>query len=193
MSKENKKKQCADNTDVKHENEVTTESTQETNDIQSEGNDESVKNDNAANLAEEVAKWQDKYVRLSAEFDNFRKRTLKEKMELIETASEDVLKSVLVIMDDMDRAIEANKKAEDIAVMRTGSELIHKKLYDILHNKGVKEINAMDCILDTDLHEAIAKFPVDDASKKGKIIDVVEKGYKLKDKVIRYAKVVVGE
>lgn len=193
MSKENKKKQCTENEDVNRDVEAITEPTQENNDLQAEGNDEAIENDNCAKLAEEVAKWQDKYVRLSAEFDNFRKRTLKEKMELIETASEDVLKSILIIMDDMDRAIEANKKAEDIAVIRTGSELIHKKLYDLLNNKGVREINAIDCELNTDLHEAIAKFPVEDEAKKGKIIDVVEKGYKLKDKVIRYAKVVVGE
>lgn len=193
MSKENKKKQCTENEDVNRDVEAITEPTQENNDLQAEGNDEAIENDNCAKLAEEAAKWQDKYVRLSAEFDNFRKRTLKEKMELIETASEDVLKSILIIMDDMDRAIEANKKAEDIAVIRTGSELIHKKLYDLLNNKGVREINAIDCELNTDLHEAIAKFPVEDEAKKGKIIDVVEKGYKLKDKVIRYAKVVVGE
>lgn len=193
MSKENRKKQNTDNESVENENKVITEPTQENNDVQAEGNGEAVENNNSDKLAEEVAKWQDKYIRLSAEFDNFRKRTLKEKMDLIETASEDVLKSVLVIMDDMDRAIEANKKAEDIVVMRTGSELIHKKLYDLLNNKGVKEIQSMDCELNTDLHEAIAKFPVEDEAKKGKIIDVVEKGYKLKDKVIRYAKVVVGE
>ncbi|MEG0499555.1 MAG: nucleotide exchange factor GrpE [Rikenellaceae bacterium] len=165
----------------------------EAGDTTAEGNDEEKIGSDDVNLAEEVAKWQDKYVRLSAEFDNFRKRTLKEKMELIESASEDVLKSVLVIMDDMDRAIEANQKAEDIEVVRKGSELIHKKLCDLLKSKGVKEIDAMGGELDTDLHEAIAKFPTTEEEKKGKIIDVVEKGYKLKDKVIRYAKVVVGE
>lgn len=189
MSKENKKGQCADN---KHNEHIESQPV-ENNDIQAEGNDETVAQPIDVNMAEEVAKWQDKYIRLSAEFDNFRKRTLKEKMELIDSASEDVLKSVLVIMDDMERAVEANKKAVDIEVVRTGTELIHKKLSDLIRTKGVKEIEAIGNDLDTDLHEAIAKFPTDDTDKKGKIIDVVEKGYKLKDKVIRYSKVVVGE
>lgn len=193
MSKENKNKQHADNNDVENEEVNIENQSIENNDIQAEGNDEASMGDESVNLAEEVAKWQDKYIRLSAEFDNFRKRTLKEKMDLIETAGEDVLKSVLVILDDMERAVEANKKAEDIDIVRTGIELIQKKLADMLRAKGVKEIEAMGGDLDTDLHEAIAKFPIEEESKKGKIIDVVEKGYKLKDKVIRYSKVVVGE
>lgn len=193
MSKENKNKQHADNNDVENEEVNIENQSIENNDIQAEGNDEASMGDESVNLAEEAAKWQDKYIRLSAEFDNFRKRTLKEKMDLIETAGEDVLKSVLVILDDMERAVEANKKAEDIDIVRTGIELIQKKLADMLRAKGVKEIEAMGGDLDTDLHEAIAKFPIEEESKKGKIIDVVEKGYKLKDKVIRYSKVVVGE
>ncbi len=144
-------------------------------------------------LAREKTEWQDKYARLSAEFDNFRKRTLKEKMELVSTAASDTIMSVLTILDDLERAVEANKKTEDIEVVRTGVELIHKKFGDILKNKGVTEIEALGQPLDTDLHEAIAKFPVAEEEKKGKIIDVVERGYKLKDKVIRFSKVVVGE
>lgn len=189
MTKENKKKESADIEDIALE----AEDLAKRGDTTAEGNDEGAIGDNIANLTEEVAKWQDKYVRLSAEFDNFRKRTLKEKMDLIESASEDVLRSVLVIMDDMDRAVEANDKSADIEVVKKGTALIHKKLSDLLRAKGVCEVCAMDCELDTDLHEAIAKFPVEDESKKGKIIDVVEKGYKLKEKVIRYSKVVVGE
>lgn len=189
MTKENKKHESTKDEVVTPEQEVIIEK----GDITAEGNDEEKIGKDDVNLAEEVAKWQDKYVRLSAEFDNFRKRTLKEKMELIESASEDVLQSVLVIMDDMDRAVEANEKAEDIEAVRKGTELIHKKLADLLRSKGVKEIEAIGCDLDTDLHEAIAKFPTEEEEKKGKIIDVVGKGYKLKDKVIRYSKVVVGE
>ncbi len=175
--------------------EVTTEQTniEEQGDITAEGNDEAPIEDSSANLTEEIAAWQDKYVRLSAEFDNFRRRTLKEKMELIDTAGADAIKSILTILDDMERAVEANKRSEDIEAVRTGVELIQKKLADTLRGKGVTEIEAMGGELDTDLHEAIAKFPVDDEAKKGKIIDVVEKGYKLKDKVIRFSKVVVGE
>lgn len=189
MTKENKKHENTEQEKIKTEQEIVAEN----GDLTAEGNYETKIGKEEVNLAEEVSKWQEKYVRLSAEFDNFRKRTLKEKMELIESASEDVLKSVLVIMDDMDRAVEANNKAEDVDVVRKGTELIHKKLADLLRNKGVREIESMGGDLDTDLHEAIAKFPTAEEEKKGKIIDVVEKGYKLKDKVIRYSKVVVGE
>lgn len=145
------------------------------------------------NLAEPAIDWQDKYLRLSAEFDNYRKRTLKEKMDLISTASEDVIKSMLAVMDDMDRAIEAMKTASDIEAVKEGISLIHTKLSDTLKSKGVSELVAMGEALDTDLHEAIAIVPMGEEDKKGKIIDVVQKGYKLKDKVIRHAKVVVGE
>ena len=191
--KKNKKVESTDNKEVIDQEPITQEQSNEANEIEAEENKEESCIDEVAKMTEEASKWQDKYTRLSAEFDNFRKRTLKEKMDLIETAGEDIIKSVLVIMDDMDRAIEANKKAEDIEVIRTGTELIHKKLNDLLRNKGVQEIEAMGNELDTDLHEAIAKFPVEDEDKKGKVIDVAEKGYKLKDKVVRYAKVVVGE
>lgn len=193
MTKRCTKEKCIENEEITIENEAEMEQSLEHNDLQAEGNGEAEIVDNIAKMTEEAAKWQDKYVRLSAEFDNFRKRTLKEKLILIESAGEDVLKSVLVIMDDMDRAIDANEKAEDIEIIKTGTTLIHKKLSDMLRSKGVVEIEAIGDDLNTDLHESIAKFPIEDESKKGKIIDVVEKGYKLKDKVIRYSKVVVGE
>ena len=130
-------------------------------------------------LSDVERQWQDKYLRLVAEFDNYRKRTLKEKMDLVASGGEDVIKSLLGVMDDIES-------------VRKGIELIHQKLLDTLHAKGVQEIEAIGSELDTDLHEAVAKLPVED-DKKGKIIDVVQKGYKLKDKVVRYAKVVVGE
>ena len=193
MKKEVKEEQCTDNKDIKNQAQEEQEQNNEATNVDAEVAEEEPIIDEAAKMAEEASKWQDKYTRLSAEFDNFRKRTLKEKMDLIETASEDVIKSVLVIMDDMDRAIEANKKADNIDVIRTGTELIHKKLGDLLRSKGIQEIEAIGNNLDTDLHEAIAKFPVEDEEKKGKVIDVAEKGYKLKEKVVRYAKVVVGE
>lgn len=144
----------------------------------------------AANV--EAEEWKDKYLRLSAEFDNYRKRTLREKMELIESGGEDVIKSMLAVMDDFDRALSAMQSASDVASVREGVELISQKMRDALKAKGVSEIEAVGEALDTDLHEAVAKFPAGD-EQKGKIIDVVQKGYKLKDKVIRYAKVVVGE
>lgn len=150
-------------------------------------------NDNSAQLAEAEQEWKDKYMRLSAEFDNYRKRTLKEKMDLIATGGEDVIKSLLVVIDDLDRALTAMESAKDVDAVKEGVLLISQKLGDTMRGKGVNEIVSMGESLDTDLHEAIAKFPVEDDSKKGKIIDVVQKGYKLKDKVIRHAKVVVGE
>ena len=140
----------------------------------------------------EAEEWKDKYIRLSAEFDNYRKRTLREKMELIESGGEDVIKSMLSVMDDFDRALSAMQSATDVASVREGVELISQKMRDALKAKGVSEIAAKGEALDTDLHEAVAKFPAGD-DKKGLIIDVVQKGYKLKEKVIRYAKVVVGE
>jgi len=144
----------------------------------------------AANV--EAEEWKDKYLRLSAEFDNYRKRTLREKMELIESGGEDVIKSMLAVMDDFDRALSAMQSASDVASVREGVELISQKMRDALKAKGVSEIEAVGEALDTDLHEAVAKFPAGE-EQKGKIIDVVQKGYKLKEKVIRYAKVVVGE
>ena len=136
-------------------------------------------------LSDVERQWQDKYLRLVAEFDNYRKRTLKEKMDLVASGGEDVIKSLLGVMVAM-------SQTDDIESVRKGIELIHQKLLDTLHAKGVQEIEAIGSELDTDLHEAVAKLPVED-DKKGKIIDVVQKGYKLKDKVVRYAKVVVGE
>ena len=144
-------------------------------------------------LAVEVAQWQDKYMRLAADFDNFRKRTLKEKMDLVEYAGEDVIKAMLSVVDDMDRAVVANEKVEDAAVIKEGMALIHHKMVETLKQKNVVEIDAIGQKLDTDLHDAIAKFPVEQEDKKGYVIDVVEKGYKLKDKIVRFSKVVVGE
>ncbi len=148
--------------------------------------------DKTAPQPADTDEWKDKYLRLSAEFDNYRKRTLKEKMDLIESGGEDVIKSMLSVMDDFGRALAAMQNATDVASVREGVELISQKMTDALKAKGVSEIEAIGQPLDTDLHEAVAKFPAGE-DKKGLIIDVVQKGYKLKDKVIRYAKVVVGE
>ena len=148
--------------------------------------------DKSAPATAENDEWKDKYLRLSAEFDNYRKRTLKEKMDLIESGGEDVIKLMLGVMDDFGRALAAMQNATDVAAVREGVELISQKMTDALKAKGVSEIEAIGQPLDTDLHEAVAKFPAGD-DKKGLIIDVVQKGYKLKEKVIRYAKVVVGD
>lgn len=141
----------------------------------------------------EATGWKDKYVRLQAEFDNYRKRTLKEKMDLVASGGEDVIKSLLGVMDDLDRALNAVRTASDVEALRAGVEMIDAKFREVLRSKGVEEIEAVGKEFDVDLHEAIAKIPAPTPDMSGKIIDVVQKGYKLKDKVVRYAKVVVGE
>ena len=135
----------------------------------------------------------DKYLRLMAEFDNYRKRTLKEKMDLTKYAEEDVLKGILKVVDDMERAINNLGTAPDMNAVKEGVELIYKKFKSFLETRGLKEVEAMHQDLDTDKHEAVAKFTAPSEDLKGKIIDVVEKGYYLHDKIIRYAKVVIGE
>lgn len=149
--------------------------------------------DNTSVAVEEARMWQDKYMRLSAEFDNYRKRCLKEKMDLISTGGEDVIKSMLIIIDDMERAIAAVESSNDVQAVKDGVVLIYQKLLSTMRQRGLEEIEAIGNELDTDLHEAVAKFTTEEEKMKGKIIDVIQKGYKLKDKIIRFAKVVVGE
>nr|HPI70625.1 nucleotide exchange factor GrpE [Tenuifilaceae bacterium] len=134
-----------------------------------------------------------KYLRLSAEFDNYRKRTLKEKMDLIKNASEEVMKSILPLVDDFERALKSSQLSADVEAMRHGLVLIYSKVMDFLKSNGVNEIEAVGLDLDTDLHEAVSKIAVESNDQKGKIVDVVLKGYRLNDKVIRFSKVVVGE
>ena len=140
----------------------------------------------------EIAEWQDKYLRLQAEFDNFRKRTLREKMELVQSGSAECVKNFLPLMDDLQRALEAIEKSNDLEALREGVKLIAQKFRETLKKQNVKEIEALGLELDTDHHEADARFDAG-KEKKGKIVDVVQPGYKMGDKVLRFAKVVVGE
>ncbi len=144
-------------------------------------------------LQEKLAEIQDKYLRLSAEFDNYRKRTLKEKMDLTKYASEGVLLKAIPVMDDFERAMAAMENSNEAEAIKSGLVLICDKFAEFLKNSGIREIEAINCPLDVDLHDAVAKIPVDDENKKGKIVDVVQKGYYLNDKVIRHSKVVIGE
>ncbi len=144
-------------------------------------------------LNEKLKKVSDKYLRLSAEFDNYRKRTLKEKIDLMKTASENVLTELLKVVDDFERASKAMKESEDVESIKKGMLLIQNKFSDFLKKNGVKEIDAMSKTFDTDLHEALTKIPVEDKKLKGKVVDMIEKGYFLNGKVIRFAKVVIGE
>lgn len=140
----------------------------------------------------EIAEWQDKYLRLQAEFDNFRKRTLREKMELVQSGSAECVKNFLPLMDDLQRALEAIEKSNDLEALREGVKLIAQKFRETLKKQNVKEVEALGLELDTDHHEAVARFDAG-KEKKGKIVDVVQPGYKMGDKVLRFAKVVVGE
>ena len=167
--------------------------TEETSGAAKVADQETKTEDASEKMAAEIAEWRDKYVRLSAEFDNYRKRTLKEKMDLMSSAGEDVIKSLLPVMDDLERALAATEKASDVAAVREGVVLISNKLRDTLRGRGLAEIEAAGQELATDFHEAVAKIPAQDEAQKGRIIDVVQKGYKLNDKVIRHSKVVVGE
>lgn len=136
--------------------------------------------------------WQDRYLRLYAEFDNFRKRTMRERGDLIRNASKDVLESLLPILDDFERAQIAAADSEDVNGLKEGQQLIHNKLKQILKAQGVEQLEVQPGdAFDVDIHEAITRIPSPELS--GKVVDVVEAGYKLNDAVIRYAKVVVGE
>jgi len=140
-----------------------------------------------------IAKEKDDYIRLMAEFENFRRRTAAERLELISTASEKIILELLPTLDDCERAMKALGDSADSAAAKEGTELIYNKLLNTLKAKGLKEIQTQDQAFDTELMEAVAQFPVQEEEKKGKVFDVVQKGYTLGEKVIRYAKVVVGQ
>lgn len=144
-------------------------------------------------LLENLAEMQDKYLRLSAEFDNYRKRTLKEKMDISKYAGEELLKDILPVMDDFERALNHMESSANCEGIKEGIDLIYVKLSDFLKRNGVKEIESLNSNFDVDLHDAAAKIPVAEEDKKGKIVEVILKGYYLKDKVLRHSQVVIGE
>jgi molecular chaperone GrpE len=189
---ENKKKE----EDKPSEEEVVelpeTEDTSETREDES-APEEEPKEDATEKFEAEAKLWHDKYLRLSAEFDNYRKRTLKEKTDLIKVANEDLLKDILAVVDDFDRGVDHLDKSEDLEALKEGIHLIHNKFKEFLKQKGIKEIEAKEQTFDLDYHEAVTKIPAPNEGMKGKVVDVIEKGYMLNDKVIRYAKVVVGD
>ena len=144
-------------------------------------------------LTKEQEEMKDKYLRLSAEFDNYRKRTMKEKAELILNGSEKAFKAILPVVDDMERALATMKKATDVEAVKEGVELIYNKFIQILGQNGVQAMDTKEKELDTDFHDAIAIIDAPSEELKGKILDCVETGYTLNDKVLRHAKVVVGK
>lgn len=173
------------------------EATEETADAETSDNAEAEEKVEEKDPLEEaqaqIADLKDKYLRQVAEFDNYRKRTLKERAELILNGGEKVITTLLPVLDDMERAIENGAKTDDVAVLREGIELIYHKLTKVLEGHGVTKIETENADFDTDVHEAVAMVPGMGDDKKGKVIDCLTPGYKLNDKVIRHAKVAVGQ
>lgn len=145
------------------------------------------------NLHKELQEQKEKYIRLYADFDNFKRRNAKERVELIQTAGREVIQSMLEVMDDCDRAEKQMQKSDDLKQIREGIQLVFTKFRNTLQSKGLKEMNSIGEEFNPDVHEAITEIPVPDENMKGKVVDEVEKGYMLNDKIIRFSKVVVGK
>ena len=160
---------------------------------ESEQTEEVEEKDPLEKAQEEIADLKDKWLRSVAEFENYRKRTLKERAELILNGGEKFITSILPVLDDMERAIENGSKTDDPEVLREGMTLIYQKFMKTLETQGVSKIDTVDADFDTDVHEALAMVPGMGDDKKGKVIDCLQQGYKLNDKVIRHAKVAVGQ
>ncbi len=177
----------------KTETEETCTNTAEGVEEEEASNETSGEKDELTAAQEEIAQLKDKYLRSVAEFDNYRKRTLKEKAELILNGSEKAVQAILPIIDDMERAIANAEKTDDVNVLREGMQLIYQKTNKIMESLGVKKIETDNADFDTNFHEAVAMVPGMGDDKKGKVLDCVQTGYTLNDKVIRHAKVAVGQ
>lgn len=172
------------------------EFTQENGELDEEKNEETKDekiNIEVDELEKRLMEMNDKYLRLSAEFDNYRKRTLKEKMELTKAAGEQLLMNILPVVDNFERAMQSMETATDVDALRAGVDLIYTNFKDFLGKNGIKEIETLGADFNTDVHEAVTLVPAPTPDMKGKVIDCIQKGYYLNDKVIRFAKVVVGE
>ena len=142
---------------------------------------------------DKIAELNDKYLRLYSEFDNYRKRTSKERLELFKTAGQDIMVDLIPVLDDFERALQNMDKKGDVKTIRKGVDLVYSKFKNSLESKGLKPFKSVETEFDPEIHDAITKIPAPSKKLKGKVVDEIEKGYKLNDKVIRYAKVVVGE
>lgn len=204
MAKENKEKELKDEAMAPENGSKVQEETEAPSDTQSAESHEEEAAEEAAvteadelgrkieELEEKLAKEKDDYIRLMAEFDNFRRRTAQEKLDLVAMASTDTIKGLLPVLDDCERALAVLNESTDSEAAKEGTNLIYQKLMAYLKSKGLAVIEAREQVFDTDLHEAVAQFPVQEEDKKGKVFDVVQTGYTLNGKVIRFAKVVVG-
>jgi molecular chaperone GrpE len=189
-NKKNKANMTTENTnESENENPVNAEA-QEQHDLPNVPTDE--KDKRIAELEEQVTALNDKHLRLYAEFDNFRTRTKKERIELLNTAGAEIIKALLPVVDDLDRAIKNNETSNDVAAINEGVNLIAQKFRNILAQKGLESVSAVGETFNVDLHEAITNIPAPSEDMKGKVVDEVEKGYTLNGKVIRFAKVIVG-
>ncbi|MDB4089372.1 nucleotide exchange factor GrpE [Flavobacteriales bacterium] len=189
--KNNRGKMNSENENTEELNEEkTVDETQQNEEVATE---EIVEKSELEIAQETAAATNDKFLRLYSEFDNFRKRSAKEKIDLIKSASEDVIKNMLPIVDDFKRAMAHNAEVDDADSIKQGFELIFNKLYNSLEAKGLKKIEAKGEVFNADIHEAITNIPAPSEDMKGKIMDVVEEGYYLGDKIIRYPKVVIGQ
>lgn len=175
------------------EQEIEQETKVEEQEQQEPTGEPAAENESKESSEDKVREINDKYLRLYSDFENFRKRTAKERLDLINSAGSDVIKSLLPVCDDFERAIASNENSEDIESIKEGFALLHQKLVNVLTSNGVKPMDSKGKVFDVDEHEALTKIPAPEEDLKGKIVDVVEKGYYLNDKVIRFAKVVVGE
>ena len=194
MSKKNENKEKLDEK-VEKEEAVNEEAQQTENEAsETEEVDEKTQLEaKVADLEQQLEKEKKEYLFLMAEFDNFRKRTMKEKVEIIKNAAEKAMKDILPVIDDFERALQAMNDQKDVQGLKEGVELIYNKFIKYLEANGVKAIESDKAEFDTELHEAVANFPTPEEELKGKVIDTVQKGYKINDKVLRHAKVVVGQ
>ena len=193
MDKKEKMNKQEEELKARNESEETKASDEKVQEQEVSQNEEEKLADDLKKANETIDEQKDKYLRLSAEFDNYRKRTMKEKAELILNGGEKALSSILPVVDDLERALKNMETATDVKAVKDGVELIYNKFMTVLGQNGVKVIDTQDQPLNTDFHEAIAVIPAPEEGKKGKILDCVQTGYTLNDKVIRHAKVVVGE
>lgn len=197
---QNPEEEMLKNEEAENQQQEAETQTEETNSAENAGEEKETEISEEEKIAKELEEtkqafedYKDKYLRLSAEFDNYRKRTMKEKAELIKNGGEKAISAILPILDDLERALQNMQKADDVKAMYEGIDLIHQKFLKNLGHEGLEKMNPVGEAFDTDFHEAIALVPAPEEAQKGKVLDCVQTGYKLNDKVIRHAKVVVAQ
>lgn len=197
---QNPEEEILKNEEAENQQQEAETQTEETNSAENTGEEKETEISEEEKIAKELEEtkqaledYKDKYLRLSAEFDNYRKRTMKEKAELIKNGGENAISAILPILDDLERALQNMQKADDVKAMYEGIDLIHQKFLKNLGHEGLEKMNPVGEAFDTDFHEAIALVPAPEEAQKGKVLDCVQTGYKLNDKVIRHAKVVVAQ